>query len=197
MHSTLLTWIDLETTGLDPQRDLILEVAIIVTTVNLDEVASWHGVTPVDSPEKMCSPKVAEMHEANGLFEECRRRADEEPFFLPPGGVCRADDLGLVDWIEHYAPLATAGQRIFAGNSVHFDRSFAQARLPRFAALHSHRVFDVRTLQQVDAWWSPLLPELSEYGSKSHRAMDDLRASLDNARAFRRIWRDRPQPENY
>ena len=152
MHSTLLTWIDLETTGLDPQRDLILEAAIIVTTVDLDEVASWHGVTPVDSPEKMCSPEVAEMHEANGLFRECRERARSSRFYIPPQvGGGRSMDFDLTGWIEYHAPVTATGQRIFAGNSVHFDRSFVLADLPRFAALHSHRVFDVRTLQQVDA----------------------------------------------
>lgn len=176
-----LVWVDLETTGLDPAKDLILELAIVVTDSKLNEVAYASWVVKQDVDWTKVHPVVLEMHTANGL-------KDDVPDGLPIRDIESAacamlDDLG----IKEKGPIC--------GSSPHFDMSFLQQKyvwdgeyfgMRELAKRFNHRVFDVSTLKlaemmRVQAVCSPATVVRNE-PAVAHRALSDIRGSIEAAR---------------
>jgi len=145
-------WLDLETTGLDPDREIILEIGVIIANDekggDFTEVAAEQTViTPYDfgpasdyrtAREIIAEmhPRVREMHTKNGLLAELER-----PDLC--ASIHGADD--------YFAALVPDGLPSIAGNSVgSFDLQFLRKHMPKFSARLSHRVFDVSTLIRAE-----------------------------------------------
>lgn len=177
-------WLDLETTGLDPHNDQILEWAIVLAddgaAGDLSPVHQFSGVVDPwndadamrDAIEGMHSI-VQNMHARNGLFEAVAREgtplAEAEDFLL---SVCV--ELG-----------AKPRQVVLAGSTVAFDLGFVRVHMPRFAEYLSHRTFDVSTLKQADVAWGGVPFAKAE----AHRALPDVLESLAHAAAIKaRRW---------
>lgn len=171
-------WIDLETTGLVPGRDAILEFAVILAADDregdMSAVEEYSGVLRFTRQARetvLPDQFVTDMHSRNGLWAECEASettlSDVEDFFL-----------------ETFGQNGSARGLVLAGNSVHFDQAFVRHHMPRFAACLSHRVLDVSTLTAaVRAWREGFEPTRAE----GHRALSDIRASLDTARRIREM----------
>ncbi len=168
-----LIWMDLEMTGLHPDRDTILEIATIVTDGDLNVLDEGPELV-IHQPDEVLTAMDAwcqEHHEASGLID--RVRASKV-------SMAEAERLTL-DFIASYAEQGTAP---LCGNSVHQDRRFLRRHMPRIDAWLHYRIVDVSTIKELAARWygADLIPEKMD----GHRAMDDIRESIAELRHYRK-----------
>lgn len=137
----VLLWIDLETTGLDPVRDVILEYAARVTDLAVEPLTAWSEglVSPGDDDEITLALEVAVMHGGrDGLLAQAIKR-----------GVPIAEAEGALLALLESARGATPGVELLfclAGSSVHFDRGFLASSMPRLHEQLHHQHLDVSSL---------------------------------------------------
>lgn len=166
--SDLLLWLDVETTGLDPSEDWIVEVGCLLTTLDGHEVGeSFEVVVAADDviTARLNSPEgqyARDMHARSGLLD-----AMTSPDALPWPDALAA----LRSWVHAHARRAH-----LAGFSVHFDRSFLQHHAPKVLRALHHRQLDVTSLELARraAGFGPLRAP----GKPAHRSMDDCHAAL-------------------
>lgn len=176
MRHAKYLFLDLETTGLDPEDHAILECAAVAVDSNLVALDQFSMVLHFDvSFRDAIEPVVLDMHDVNGLWSECRRSADGWPELLT----------AIFDMIARF--LWDEGEPILAGSSIHFDRSFLREHLPSVVASLHHRMLDVSSLKMLrkDAG-APDMPK----GDEPHRALPDALYSLEQARIIRNEMRD-------
>lgn len=164
-----LYWLDLETTGLDPQKHQILEVSMAVANLNnpFDIEHLYQAVIPVE-PNTVLDPYILNMHTKNGLLAECasskaksRTQVDEEL-------------ANLIEWVENKDERAT-----LAGSSIHFDHSFISVHFPLSNKKLSHRHYDVSALKLFcQSMGAPKFPK-----AEAHRSRDDINESVAHAAA--------------
>lgn len=190
----IIAWIDVETTGLDPAREHLLEISLILTDNELNPVADPVSVLIDPSVEdvhpdykvgsdiaRTVDDFIRDMHTSNGLFAD-----------LDAGlGVAPDEADGLIaDAID--AAAGEGGKPLLAGNSITLDRNFLEAQAPRtYAALH-YRSIDVTSIENDlarDGFAEPIAAWHAARPKKSHRGADDIRDSIDQLRALRRIRR--------
>jgi len=176
-----IVWIDLETTGLDPDHGRILEIAIVVTDGDLHALGTitWvFAMHPDDLKAARASGEIGkavwDMHTDSGLLEDVRRAWSVEAPTISDGKFASFLD-------QHDARGAPLG-----GNSPHFDRRWIRALMPQLHTALGYRNIDVSTiLQLLDTWGVDLPDRPSDH--IPHRAMPDITRSIDIARAFRRF----------
>jgi oligoribonuclease len=172
-HPTRMIWIDLETTGLDPERDRILEVAVILTTLDRPFEID-HTYSPIVRLSQFFDtaalhPVVQHMHTANKLFKECT--------LSPTAKDLERIELELLDIIP---PIGKYEELpVLAGSTVHFDHAFNRRWMPRVNERLSHRHYDVSAIKLFcRSLGMPKLPK-----SETHRAYADIVESRVHAEA--------------
>lgn len=168
-----LVWIDLEMTGLEPERDTIMEIATIVTDAQLKTLAEGpvlairHTRAQLDGMDPWC----VEHHGSSGLTQRCLASTVE-------AAEAEARTLAFVrEWCpERSVPLC--------GNSVHQDRRFLVRYMPRLNEFLHYRIIDVSSVKELVERWYP-----EEYRPfvkrKSHLAHDDIRESIAELAEYR------------
>lgn len=169
-----LVWLDLEMTGLNVATDAILEIAAVVTGPALEPLASFELVLtcPEDRLETM-SARVRRMHTDNGLLDAVAASKTT---------LAQAEREALRILSAHCPP----GEAMLCGSSVHQDRRFLARYMPRLEQhLHFHQV-DVATFSVLASAWYPdkQLAERVPRRPTKHRAMPDVRASLEEMRFY-------------
>ena len=170
-----LVWIDLEMTGLDPERHVIVEAAVLITDGSLEVVLEGPELVLAASEADLAAmePVVSEMHAASGLTEEVRA-AD-----------CTVADAeaALLDFVCAHVPQPR--QAPLAGNSVHADRAFLRAYMPALERHLHYRNVDVSTLKELCKRWRPEVLAGAPDKTSGHRALSDIRESVAELRYYR------------
>ena len=168
-----LIWIDLEMTGLDVDRERIIEMAIIVTDPELNTLAESPVITVHQSDELLDAMDEwnTKQHGGSGLVDRVKASNTTE---------AEAEQT-MIDFLALYVP---AGVSPMCGNSVHQDRKFLHRYMPKLEAYFHYRNLDVSTLKELARRWRPdVLDALKKQGS--HLALDDIRDSIDELRHYR------------
>ena len=179
-----LIWIDLEMTGLDVSSCAIIEIALVITDQDLNELACWpseeSGLAIHQPAEVMAAIDEwsRNTHTKSGLLKRC----DQSPV-----DIAEAEREALA-FVRKYCPQPVASNRStgcpLAGNSIGQDRAFLQAYMPAFEFYTSYRNVDVSTVKELVRRWHPdqWYPK-SEIGK--HCAMADIRASIKELQHYR------------
>jgi oligoribonuclease len=169
-----LIWLDLEMTGLNPDKDRILEIATIITDKNLEILAEGPVLVIHQSNYRLSKMDKwnTEHHGASGLIDKVKKSTITE-------AEAQAQ---TIEFIEQYVP---PGKSPMCGNTIYQDRRFLLKYMPKLEQYFHYRNLDVSTLKiLVKRWHSKLMKGLHEKKSK-HRALDDIRESINELRYYR------------
>jgi oligoribonuclease len=172
---TMLAWMDLEMTGLDPDRDVIVEIATLVTDDELAVVAEGPDLV-IHQPQSALTdmdPVVVEMHTSSGLLEAIK------------SSTTTLQEAGAQTMAFLQQHIDTAGTVPLCGNSIGTDRRFLAKHLPEIENFLHYRSVDVTTIKELAQRWHPRIVKAAPTKSGGHRAMDDIVESLDELRYYR------------
>src|SRR5688572_17179800 len=166
---------DLEMTGLDHTRDVIVEIATIVTDDELRVVAEGPDLVihADDAALAAMDPVVVEMHTRSGLLTAIR----SSPVTLEEAGQATFDFI-----TEHVPDPRTVP---LCGNSIGTDRRFLAIHLPAIEEHLHYRSVDVSTIKELTRRWYPGALEAVPRKATAHRALDDIRESVEELRWYR------------
>jgi oligoribonuclease len=171
---TPLVWIDMEMSGLVPERDRILEVAMVVTDSELNVLAEapvWVVHQTDEVLDGMDSWNRA-THGKSGLVDKVRASQFNEAEV----------ERRIVEFLK---PLVAERTAPLAGNTVHQDRRFMARYMPAFDAYLHYRIVDVSTLKELAKRWNPaVVAGVAKEGK--HEALADVHESIEELRHYRR-----------
>jgi len=168
-----LIWLDMEMTGLDPERERILEIALIVTEPDLTVVAQ----APVlvihqsDALLEAMDKWNRSTHGKSGLIDKVKASTLTE---------AQAEE----QLLEFLKPLVPAGKSPMCGNTIGQDRRFMVKYMPRLEAYFHYRNLDVSTLKELSLRWKPEVYRSFTKASK-HEALADIQESIDELKHYR------------
>jgi oligoribonuclease len=172
----VLVWMDLEMTGLDVERDAIVEIAALVTdAAGLEPLDEGVSVV-VHQPEEVLATMgdvVRAMHERSGLLAEVRASTT---------GLVEAG-AQVLEYIKGHAPAPASVP--LCGNSIGMDRRFLARYLPEIEGHLHYRSIDVSSLKELCRRWYPEPFKARPDKTEGHRALADIRASIDELRYYR------------
>ncbi|MFK8078743.1 MAG: oligoribonuclease [Granulosicoccus sp.] len=168
-----LIWVDLEMTGLDPDRDTVIEIASIVTDAQLNTLAEGPVLAIQCSEERLAGMDEwnTEHHNASGLVTRVRNSQHS-----------LAD--ASRETLDFLKPWIDAGKSPMCGNSIGQDRRFMVRHLPELEAFFHYRNIDVSTIKELVRRWRPeILEGFVKQGA--HLALDDIRESIAELAYYR------------
>jgi len=168
-----LVWMDLEMTGLDPDRDTILEIATIVTDSALKTLAEGPclAIHQPDSVLDAMDPWCVEHHGASGLTQRVRDSKTS---------LAEAEKQTL-HFIQGWCPGKVA---VLCGSSIHQDRRFLSRYMPAIHEYLHYRMIDVSSVKEIVQRWYPFGPR-PPVKAKNHLAMEDIKESIAELAFYR------------
>ncbi|KAA0704211.1 Oligoribonuclease, mitochondrial [Triplophysa tibetana] len=169
-----MVWVDLEMTGLDIDKDHIIEMACIITDPDLNIIAEGPNLI-INQPDELL----------DGMSDWCKEHHGES-------GLTRAvkdSDITLqqaeyefLSFIRQHTP---PGQCPLAGNSVHADKKFLDKYMSQFMRHLHYRIIDVSTIKELCRRWYPEEYKLTPHKKGSHRALEDIQESIRELKFYR------------
>ncbi|TBU23797.1 oligoribonuclease [Dichomitus squalens] len=185
-----LVWIDCEMTGLNPRKDRILEIAVLITNGNLETVDQ--GISYIIKTDKELLENMGEWcrdtHSASGLTQACINSPHSKDFVRQE----------VLNYIKKWIPNNRVG--VLAGNSVHMDRAFLVEEMPEIVDWLHYRIVDVSSIKELARRWyrtsktqAPKEPAHRQAFSSSstssssffRRALDDIQGSIRELKWYR------------
>jgi len=172
-RSDLLVWIDLEMTGLEPDKERIIEVATLITDAQLNVVAEG-PVIAVKQPDSLLAGMDdwnQKTHGESGLVARVKASTVET----------QEAERQTLDFLRQYV---VAGSSPMCGNSIHQDRRFLEREMPDLWAFFHYRNLDVSTVKELAKRWNPgALVGFKK--QNAHLAMDDIKESIAELAHYR------------
>jgi oligoribonuclease len=170
-----LVWIDCEMTGLDPDHCVLLEIATVVTEEDLSLVEEGPDLVVAATGEQLDAmpPVVRRMHAKSGLTRRVRASRTT---------VAEAEAATLA-FVRRHCPRK--GLHPLCGNSIATDRKFIARYMPRLDRHLSYRMVDVSTIKELAKRWFPAAYAARPDKAKGHRALADIRESIEELRYWR------------
>ncbi|GAA1344948.1 oligoribonuclease [Kocuria palustris] len=181
-----MVWIDCEMTGLSLTDDALIEVAVLVTDDQLNVLGDGVDVVirPPEGALEQMGDFVRNMHVESGLLEE-----------LPSGTSMEEAQQQVLDYIRTWVP--EPGKAPLAGNSVGTDRTFLVRDMPEVVEHLHYRIIDVSTIKELSRRWFPRAYFQSPDKTGNHRALGDIKDSIDELRYYREaVFVDDPGPSS-
>ncbi len=171
---TNLAWLDLEMTGLDPEKDIILEIATIVTDSELNLIAEGPVIAIRQSEHALALMDTwcRETHSKSGLIDRVRSSTIE---------VLEAQARTL-EFIAKYCPRRKIP---LCGNTIGQDRRFLARYMPILNEFFHYRSVDVSTVKELVARWYPD-KKYEHQKNKKHQALEDIRESISELAYYRK-----------
>ncbi|TBW56869.1 oligoribonuclease [Marinobacter halodurans] len=168
-----LVWIDLEMTGLDPDKERIIEIATIVTDADLNTIAEG-PVIAIHQPDSVL----------DAMDEWCTRTHGESGLTQRVKDSTVSEVEAEQQTLEFLAEHLERGQSPLCGNSIGQDRRFLVRYMPALEAFFHYRNLDVSTIKELARRWRPdVLEGVKKKGA--HLALDDIRDSIEELRHYR------------
>jgi oligoribonuclease len=175
-----LLWIDMEMSGLHPDSDRILEIAVVVTDSQLETVAEGPVIVVHQADEVLDAMDTwnKSTHGRSGLIERVRASPLDDA----------AAERAVLAFLGRYQ---RAGKSPMCGNSICQDRRFLARWMPTLEAFFHYRNLDVSTLKELAKRWHPEVHRSFEKKSR-HEALADVYESIDELKHYRRLWLKAP-----
>ena len=180
----MLVWMDLEMTGLDPTRHVIVEIATLITDDELNLVAEGPELVVHATADELAAMDefVTNMHTRSGLLEQIKASTVS---------LEEAGKQTMAFLQEHIAEARTVP---LCGNSIGTDRRFLASQLPEIEEFLHYRSVDVSTIKELARRWYPDALAKVPRKDGGHRALDDIRESLDELKYWRSAVFAAPEP---
>jgi oligoribonuclease len=172
-HENNLVWIDLEMTGLDPARDRIIEIAVVVTDpqLALRVEGPVFAIHQSDATLDAMDAWNKGTHGKSGLIDRVKASTVDEA----------AAEAQVIEWLKALAP---AGKSPMCGNSICQDRRFLANGMPALERFFHYRNLDVSTLKELARRWKPALLDGFKK-AQAHTALADIHESIDELVYYR------------
>lgn len=179
----MLVWMDLEMTGLDPQRHVIVEVATLVTDNDLNVIA--------EGPDLVLSASAAQLSEMDDYVTSMHRRSGLLGEIALSSITLEQAGAETLAFIKQHSPEARSVP--LCGNSIGTDRRFLARYLPEIEEYLHYRSVDVSSIKELARRWYPNILRHAPTKRMGHRAMDDIRESVAELAFYRRaLFREIP-----
>jgi len=169
-----LIWIDCEMTGLSLEKDVLVEIAVLVTDSELNVIGEGIDLVIKATPEQLAGMNefVTQMHTASGLITQI------------PGGITaqEAED-AILAYLESAGTLP--GKSPLAGNSVSVDRNFIARDMSRLNEYLHYRTVDVSSIKELARRWYPKIYFAAPAKTGNHRALGDIQDSIEELKYYR------------
>lgn len=170
-----LVWIDCEMTGLDTEKDVLVEIAVLVTDSELNVIGEGVDVVIAATAEQIAGMNefVTKMHTDSGLIEEI------------PKGIPISEAEGMIlKYLESSG--VSAGKSPLAGNSVYVDRIFIARDMPKLTEFLHYRTVDVSSIKELARRWYPKAYFNAPAKVGNHRALGDIKDSIAELNFYRK-----------
>jgi len=169
-----LIWIDCEMTGLDLEKDVLVEIAVLVTDSELNVIGEGIDLVIAATPEQLAGMNefVTQMHTNSGLITE-----------IPNGIALSTAEDQIIKYLESASTVA--GKSPLAGNSVSVDRSFIARDMPRLNDYLHYRTIDVSSVKELARRWNAKVYFNSPAKTGNHRALGDIQDSIAELAHYR------------
>ena len=169
-----LIWIDCEMTGLSLEKDVLVEIAVLVTDSDLNLIGEGVDVVIKASPEQLAGMNefVTQMHTDSGLITE-----------IADGISLEAAEDAIMAYLESTGTIS--GKSPLAGNSVSVDRNFITRDMPRLTEYLHYRTVDVSSIKELARRWYPKIYFAAPAKTGNHRALGDIQDSIEELKYYR------------
>jgi len=167
-----LIWIDLEMTGLDPEKERIIEIATIITDKGLNILEEGPNLV-IHQPKELLAAMDdwnTNQHKESGLSAKVKSSAVTE-------------QMAEIETLDFVSKFVGEGKSPMCGNTVSHDRRFLVKHMPRLEAYFHYRHIDVSTIKELIARW--LKSDLLYKKASTHRAQDDIRESINELKFYK------------